>query len=269
MPVLVADKGRLLFSTSPAIAARRVGCRAARAAGSIGVVPVRGGVRAAARVDRLAVSELARVAGVLFLASARAAGARAAVRRSGMPIVPAVGRRLSVSPAGRSVGVRLRMPGRAVRVSASRAAGRVARLLEVWDTLPAPWAAVVVPQVGFVGRSLAALEYLRGAAVGWDAASGAVSVGGQVVVGDDGGTVRAASVEGAAAVIARQCESLAVVVGVAIAHRGEVRQAKADRLRKSARIAVGKAAKALARGGIEANRARALQAELLWRESRI
>ena len=63
MPGLVADKGRVLFSTSPAIAARRVVCRAARAAGSIGVVPVRGGVRAAARVDRLAVSVLAREIG--------------------------------------------------------------------------------------------------------------------------------------------------------------------------------------------------------------
>lgn len=269
MPGLLADKGRVLVSTSPAIAARRVGCRAARVSGLAGVVPARGGVRPAARVGRLSVSELARVARVLFQASAVSAGSRAAVRRSGMPIVPAVGRRLSVSAAGRSVGVRLRMPGRALQVSTSRAAGRVARLLEIWDTLPAPWAAVVVPQVGFVGRSLAALEYLRGAAVAWDAASGAVSVGGQVVVGDDGGTVRASSVEGAAAVIARQCESLAVVVGVAIAHRGELRQAKADRLRKSARIAVGKAARALARGGIEANRARALRAELLWRESRI
>ena len=269
MPVMVADKGRLLFSTSPVVAVRRVGCRAARAAGAVGVVTIRGGVRPAARVERLAVSVLARVARVLFKATARAAGARATARRSGLPIVPAVGRRLAVSTSRRAGGVRVRMPGRALQISASRAAGRVARLLEAWDTLPAPWASVVVPQVGFVGRSLAALEYLRGEALAWDSASGAVSVGGQVVVGDDGGTVRAASVEGAAAVIARQCETLAVVVGVAIAHRGEARQAKADLLRKSARIAVGKAARALARGGIEANRARALQAELLWRESRI
>jgi len=77
MPVLIADKGRLLFSTSPVVAVRRVGCRAARAAGAVGVVTIRGGVRPAARVERLAVSVLARVARVLFKATARAAGARA------------------------------------------------------------------------------------------------------------------------------------------------------------------------------------------------
>jgi len=255
VPVLIADKGRKMFATSPVMAARGVGCRSVGAIVGAVVVTVRGGVRPHARGDLLAVQGVSWASGVLFQAVARASGGRAAVRRSGMPTGPAVGRLVAVSKVGRGGGVRLRMPCRALQVSTCRASGRVSRLLESWNDLPAPWAAFVVPQVGFVGRSLAALEYLRGAVVGWDAASGAVLVGGQVVIGDDGGTVRVASVDGAAAVVARQCDSLAVVVGVAIAHRGELRQSKADRLRQSARIAVGKASRALARGGIEANRA--------------
>jgi hypothetical protein len=269
MPQLQQVGVRLSLSAG-ARASRGLRQQGASGALAVGALPraARGGVGVGKAGRRLAVSGAQVGRAVSGKAIARRAGGRLAPGKCAKAPAAERIKGAAVEAIRRAASVRQRAAGRRLEVSNAPAGARVQRLLEGWQELPAAWAAVQIGSGGFVGRSLAALAYLRGAAVSWDSASRAVSVGGQVVIGDNGRTVTAASLAGAVLVVDRQCEALAAIVGAAACLRGELRQVRADTARRAARVAVGKASRALAAGGIEAARAAALRDELAWREVR-
>lgn len=147
--------------------------------------------------------------------------------------------------------------------------GRFDRALEAWAELPAAWQALVVPEVGYIGRSLAALQYLRGDAVVWVPASGLVEVGGRVLIGDDGRGFVVGSYEQALAAVVRSCGTLAASIGVSACYVGSDRVTRQNAIRRAHRESVKKAAARVGHKSLSRNQSVALQAELLWRESRL
>lgn len=167
----------------------------------------------------------------------------------------------------------LRVARRAARASAVLPAvwpcGRFDRALEAWAELPAAWQAMVVPEVGYIGRSLAALQYLRGDAVVWVPASGLVEVGGRVLIGDDGRGFVVGSYEQALAAVVRSCGTLAASIGVSACYVGADRVTRQNAIRRAHREAVKKAAARVGHPSLSRNQSVALQTELRWRESRL
>lgn len=166
---------------------------------------------------------------------------------------------------------RVRVRARAVwpSVGGPRDCGRSAWGLESWSDLPGPWASVVVPDVGYVGRSLAALDWLRGASVEWQESTGRVLVAGRVVIGDDGLPVLVDSSAVAMSVIVRGAAAIEAAIGVAAGYSGEERERRMNAIRKGQRGTVTKAAKWIGHASLSAGQSRALQAEFNWRERRL
>ena len=218
------------------------------------------GVRAVGVVRRSSVRVGARVGRVLLAGralSCRMAPAGGAIRGASVGVVRA--------------GLRVRVRARAIwpDVGAPRDCGRSAWALESWADLPGPWASVVVPDVGYVGRSLAALDWLRGAAVEWQEATGRVLVAGRVVIGDDGRPVLVVSSALALGVVVRAAAAIESAIGAAVGLVGSDRGKRMDAVRKGQRGTVAKGARWVGHASLSPGQSRALQAEFNWRERRL
>jgi len=246
---MMSTRGRVGLSVSAVSAVRVVLGVLVSAVGSVGAVR-RGDLRISTGAVRVALVGRA--------VPARMAAARSAMR--GAVLVESVRRAVRVL-AG-PVGAR-------ASVGSPRDCGRVSWALESWGDLPGPWASVVVPAVGYVGRSLAVLEVLRGAAVEWQDASGRVLVGGQVLIGDDGRPVLVGSDQIAVSVVMRAADALESAIGAASCEVGTERVKRMNSIRRGQRGAIAKAAKWVGHASISVQQSRALQAELAWRERRL
>lgn len=166
---------------------------------------------------------------------------------------------------------RVRVRARAVwpSVGGPRDCGRSAWGLESWSDLPGPWASVVVPDVGYVGRSLAALDWLRGASVEWQESTGRVLVDGRIVIGDNGLPVLVNAFDVAMHVIIRGASAIEAAIGVAAGYSGAERERRMNAIRRGHQGAVAKAAKWVGHASLSSGQSRALQAEFNWRERRL
>ena len=194
--------------------------------------------------------------------SAGAMRARMAAARCGIRGAAIGGLRQSARVRVRAMAV---WPG----VGGPRDCGRSAWALESWAELPGPWASVVVPDVGYVGRSLASLDWLRGASVEWQESTGRVLVAGRVVIGDDGLPVLVDSSAVAMSVIVRGAAAIEAAIGVAAGYSGDERERRMNAIRKGQRGTVTKAAKWIGHPSLSVGQSRALQAEFNWRERRL
>lgn len=256
---------------------------------SDGLAPGRASLMRARGRAGLSVSAVSAVRVVLGVLVA-AVGAVGAVRRGNLRIstgaarVALVGRAVPARMAAARAAMRGAVLGasvrRAVRVLAGpigarsavgspRDCGRVSWSLESWADLPGPWASVVVPAVGYVGRSLAVLAMLRGASVEWQEASGRVLVGGQVLIGDDGRPVLVGSDQLAMSVVLKGADALESAIGAATTMIGVYREDRMNAIRRGQRGTVAKAARWVGHASLSAGQSRALQAELAWRERRL
>lgn len=252
------------------------------APGRASMMRTRGGVG----LSVSAVSAVRVVLGVLV----SAVGAIGAVRRGDLRIstgaarVALVGRAVPARMAAARAAMRGAVLGasvrRAVRVLAGpigarsavgspRDCGRVSWSLESWADLPGPWASVVVPAVGYVGRSLAVLAMLRGESVEWHGASGRVLVGGQILIGDDGRPVLVGSDALALSVVLKGSDALESAIGAAATRSGVDRETRMNAIRKGQRGTVVKGARWVGHASLSVGQSRALQAELAWRERRL
>lgn len=149
------------------------------------------------------------------------------------------------------------------------ACGRKPFILADWAQLPPAWLEVEVEASGFVGRSLAALDILRGASVARRDGDGAILIGGNAVIADDGRLLTVPSLAEAQEWAAGATESLALLVGYAVGYVGAQRSAKMDASRKATRVVVAKVGDRINGGLLGRGQARALQADLDWRQSRL
>ena len=154
-------------------------------------------------------------------------------------------------------------------VESVAACGRKPFLLADWAQLPPAWLEVEVEASGFVGRSLAALDILRGASVARSDDDGAILIGGNAVVGDDGRLLTVPSLAEAQEWAAGSTEALALLVGYAVGYVGAQRSAKLDASRKATRVVVAKVGERINAGLLGRGQARALQADLDWRQMRL
>jgi len=274
----VARAGQVVAGIGRVVRAARVespaGARSVRVAHPARRVPA--GV-AIGRANRIAF-EVARRTAVKGVRWLRRVHQATAIKR--VPGVSGISRgrvsfRLKVKPVlvrGRVVPAQKRLvvfPARKAAFSSLlRVVDRGLGLLQEWSDLPEPWQGVAVPVVGFVGRSLSALEVARGAAVGWRQSDGALMVGGQVVLAGTGKAARFADAEQAARYLVKQLEELAEIAGAAACLRGDARRDYLGKRRSSARILIEKYAKGVLSEGLEAGKAAALRAELNWLEKR-
>ena len=281
---MLPDVGRALAGRALAGRVRLV-VRAVGAPASCSVVGV--GVRSRSRAGLV----VGAVRSARLVVGVRVDGVRAVglVRRSSVRVGARVGR---VSLAGRAVSCRMAPAGGAMRgasVGVVRAGARVrvraradwsgvggpmdcgrsAWALESWADLPGPWASVVVPDVGYVGRSLAALSWLRGESVEWQEPSGRVLVGGKVVIGDDGRPVLVVSSALALGVVVRAAAAIESAIGAAVGLVGSDRGKRMDAVRKGQRGTVAKGARWVGHASLSPGQSRALQAEFNWRERRL
>ena len=246
---LMRTRGRGGLSVSAVSAVRVVLGVLVSAVGSVGSVR-RGDLRIA--------TGAARVALVGRAVPARMGAARAAMR--GFVRAGAV---------RRAVRVRAGPVGAWPEVGNPRDCGRVSWALESWGDLPGPWAAVVVPAVGYVGRSMAVLAMLRGASVEWQGASGRVLVGGQILIGDDGRPVLVGSDALALSVVLKGADALESAIGAAATRSGVDREKRMNAIRKGQRGTVVKGARWVGHASLSPGQSRALQAEFNWRERRL
>lgn len=142
-------------------------------------------------------------------------------------------------------------------------------MLADWAELPPAWLEVEVDASGFVGRSLAALACLRGASVAWRDDDGAILIGGNALIGDDGRLISVSSLADAQAWAAASTEALALIVGYAVGYVGAQRSAKLESSRKATRNVVVKVGERINGGTMGLGQARALQADLDWRQVRL
>ena len=246
---LMRTRGRVGLSVSAVSAVRVVLGVLVSAVGSVGAVR-RGDLRIGTGAARVAL-----VGGAM---PARMGAARAAMR--GFVRAGAV---------RRAVRVRAGPVGAWPAVGSPRDCGRVSWALESWGDLPGPWAAVVVPAVGYVGRSMAVLAMLRGESVEWHGASGRVLVGGQILIGDDGRPVLVGSDALALSVVLKGADALESAIGAAVTLAGVDREKRMNAIRKGQRGTVAKAARWVGHASLSVGQSRALQAELAWRERRL
>lgn len=157
----------------------------------------------------------------------------------------------------------------AVVVASVVACGRMPFLLAEWASLPPAWSGVYIAMEGFVGRSLAALDILRGASVARRDDDGAIMIGGNAVIADDGRLLVVPSLAEAQEWAAGATESLALLVGYAVGYVGAQRSAKLDASRKTTRVVVAKVGDRINGGSLGRGQARALQADLDWRQRRL
>lgn len=239
----------------------------ARAAGLLAVRQVVGAV---------VVKSLARAVGsgssrqVLYAAVALACGRRVGVERGGLFVMGWPGVWSACSSSSRAAGVRVQaVVNGSLAVSGLLACGRFDRLLAGWSELPSPWAVIDIPEVGYVGTSLAALAVLRGAAVSWSSSDGTVRVGGQIVIGDSGAPVLAASDAAAGRLIVRASQALVKAIGISAGLAGGERQKQQEGVRAAHARRAKKAGARVGADDLSPEQSRALQAELKWRESRL